>query len=203
MSSLFETFDTVDVLDLIQQYPLAWITTSRSPASLLPLLIERGADGCVSALIGHMARRNPLFEALGMHPRAVILFQGPQGYISPGCVSDRQWAPTWNYAQLQIEADVSFDPRGGNEAIAALLDAMEGSLPNRWDVAEMGERYRAMEQSIIAFRADISVLRGRFKLGQDERPEILAEIIEAHRGTALADWMRRMNRGRLIDREVQ
>jgi transcriptional regulator len=127
----------------------------------------------------------------------LVLFQGPQGYISPGWVRDRTWGPTWNYAQLRIEAEVRFDPDGGDAALAALVQAMEAGRDAPWRVDALGSRYRPMEQAIIAFRARITALRGRFKLGQDERPEILADILARLPDPALARWMRRFNKGRL------
>ena len=170
MPSPFERYDSGDVADLIRDYPLAWVaarSAEAAPASLLPLLAGRDAAGRVTTLIGHMARRNPLHDALAADGRAVILFQGPQGYISPTWVSDRSWAPTWNYAQVRIEADVAFEPNGGDAALAALVEAMEEGRPHRWHISDMGPRYHKLEPLIIAFRATVKGLQARFKLGQD------------------------------------
>lgn len=199
MSSPFERYEDGDVADLIRDYPLAWVaarTPDGAPASLLPLVAERDTAGRVTALVGHIARHNALYGALAGEGRALILFQGPQGYISPTFVSDRTWAPTWNYAQIQIEAELSFEPDGGDAALAALVEAMEEGRPNRWHISEMGPRYRRMEPMIIAFRARVEELKARFKLGQDERPEILREILANLSDPVLAAWMRRFNPGR-------
>jgi transcriptional regulator len=200
MTSPFDDFCDDDAADLIAEYPLAWVAAAHGDpglASLLPLLAERDACGRVVGLIGHMARRNPLFPALSVEPRALILFQGPQGYISPGWVRDRTWAPTWNYAQLRAEAELTFVPEGGDAALSALVQAMEAGRDEPWRIDALGPRYRPMEHAIIAFRARITALRGRFKLGQDERPEILADILAGLPDPALARWMRRFNKGRL------
>ncbi|PTQ11800.1 transcriptional regulator [Sphingomonas oleivorans] len=197
--SLFEHYSDADVVDLIHDYPLAWVSAGDGDArhaSLLPLLVEQDGDRRVARLLGHMARSNPLYATLTANPRALILFQGPQGYVSPGLVSDRSWVPTWNFAQLRIEAEVRFEPEGGDAALAALVEAMEAGRPEPWHVEESGARYRGMERAIIAFRAEVRVVRGRFKLGQDERPEILAEILRNHPDPALTAWMRRFNPGR-------
>lgn len=199
MPSPFEQYQGGDIADLIRDFPLAWVAApgaEAAPASLLPLIAERDAAGRVTALVGHMARRNPLHAALAANPRALILFQGPQGYISPTFVSDRTWAPTWNYAQIRVEADVEFQPDGGGAALSALVEAMEEGRPNRWHIADMGPRYGKMEPMIIAFRARVAGLHARFKLGQDERPEILREILSHLPDPVLAAWMRRFNPGR-------
>lgn len=199
MPSPFERYEDGDVADLIRDYPLAWVagrSSDAAPASVLPLLAECDAAGQVTALVGHMARRNPLHGALAADGRALILFQGPQGYISPTFVSDRTWAPTWNYAQVRIDADLHFEPDGGDAALAALVEAMEEGRPNRWHIAEMGPRYRKLEPMIIAFRARVVRMEARFKLGQDERPEVLREILANLSDPVLAAWMRRFNPGK-------
>jgi transcriptional regulator len=198
--SPFSVYSDADVVDLIGEYPLAWLCPRAGDAhlpALLPLLIETDASGRPVSLLGHMARHNPLFAALTAEPKALILFTGPQAYVSPAHVSDPTWGPTWNYAQLRIDACVTFEPAGGGAAILALLEAMERITPTGWTPASMGERYAPMEQAIIAFRARIVRIEGRFKLGQDERPERLREILDRHPDAALVRWMRRFNAGRL------
>jgi transcriptional regulator len=164
---------------------------------LMPLLAVRSAGGCPMSLLGHLPRRHAIVSALAGEPRAFFLFTGPHGYISPTWVRDRRWAPTWNFAQVRIEADVHFEPNRTGEALAELVEVMEAGRPDRWQIAELGDRYEQLATQVIAFRADIRVVAGRFKLGQDERPEILADILEHVTDPALADWMRRFNRHRL------
>lgn len=197
--SIFERFTDQDALDLIREYPLAWVchpAGGAAQSSLLPLLAETDASGRVTHLLGHMARWNVLCKAFSEDPKATILFQGPQGYVSPQYISKPQWGPTWNYAQLRIDADVVFDPEGGDAALAMLVEAMERDYPEPWRAERMGERYRGMEQAIIAFRAEVKTLNGRFKLGQDETPETLREILANHADAALVRWMKRFNEGR-------
>jgi transcriptional regulator len=196
----FERFEPADVLDLIAEYPLAWLVPEgegATPPSVLPLIAEPGPDGWPVALIGHMARRNPLATALARQPEARILFMGPQAYVSPAMVGDPDWAPTWNFAQLHIRARIRFEPERSGASLNELLSAMERQQPTGWTPDMLGGRYQAMEDVIIAFRADILSLSGRFKLGQDEKPERLAEILDRHPDRALVRWMRRFNAYRL------
>jgi transcriptional regulator len=126
-------------------------------------------------------------------PRALILFRGPEGYISPEYAGTRDWAPTWNYAQISIEAEIVFEPERSGEALSLLVDAMESARANPWEVIELGDRYAAMERQIIGFRACVTRLSGKFKLGQDEQPETLSMILDHVSDPALARWMRRFN----------
>ena len=195
--SVFERYTDRDATDLIAEFPLAWVCArdgGAPHASLLPLLPEFDGDGRFTGLLGHMARTNALVGALGRDPRALILFTGPSGYISPALVTDRSWAPTWAYAQLRIEADVLFDQTGIDDALERLVTCMERDAEVPWRIAEMGPRYSGMARAVVAFHAHPTAIEGRFKLGQDERPEVLAEILCNRPDDALSRWMRRLNR---------
>jgi transcriptional regulator len=197
--SPFEAYSPDDVVQLMNEYPLAWVCPRGGAAglpALLPLLADVDAKGRVTALVGHMARRNPLFAALEAEPEAMILFTGPQAYVSPACVSNPAWAPTWNYAQVRIEARIRFEPAQSGQALDRLVAAMEAKEPTGWTAAQLGARYAPMERAIIAFRAEVLALHGRFKLGQDETQGALDEILARHPDPALVRWMRRVNAGR-------
>lgn len=196
----FARFGTSDIRDLIAEFPLAWVCARGAApvqASLLPLIGEYGPDGRLSQLVGHMARRNPLAAALSAAPDAVLLFKGPDGYVSPEQAGRRDWAPTWNYAQLCIEAQVSFRPEETDAAVARLVEVMEAGRAAPWGPGELGARYELMARQIIGFRAEVTGLSGAFKLGQDEAPETLRCIFDRTDDPALVRWMRRMNEGRL------
>lgn len=196
MNPLFEHFGDDDVRALIGEYPLAWVCArdgAANHASLLPLIGEYDADGALTHLVGHLARSNPLCTALQADPVALILFRGPQGYVSPGHAGLRDWAPTWNYAQLRIEGEPAFEPDITDEALDLLIDAMETGRPDPWAAAELGDRYAPMRRAIIGFRVRVTKLCGTFKLGQDERPETLRSILASLPDPALVRWMRRFN----------
>lgn len=190
-----------DVVDLIREFPLAWVAPlddqAARVATLLPMLADVDAEGRIVSLLGHMARRNPLLAALEARPRAVLLFTGPQGYVSPGLVSNKTWAPTWNYAQVRIEAEIRLRPDLGHEALDRLTRVMDQQDQTGWRPRDVGARYDAMEQAIIAFEADVTGLNARFKLGQDETGQVLREILAGHPDQAMTSWMRRMNAHRL------
>lgn len=185
---------------LIADYPLAWVLPRCADAGqphLLPLLARTDAEGRVVTLIGHMGRRNPLVAAFETSPEALILFTGPQGYVSNAHVTNPRWAPTWNYGQVRVEARITLEPAGGDAALLDLVETMDAGEKTGWRPADAGPRYRAMEQAIIAFRADVTRIEPRFKLGQDENVGTLREILDRHPDPTLVRWMRRINRKRL------
>lgn len=198
--TLFERFDGADVQKLVEDYPLAWVCgggVADMEASLLPLIGRFDEQGALVELIGHLMRSNPLHAALAADPRATILFQGPDSYISPEHAGLRDWGPTWNYAQIKIRADVTFDDDLTEPSLDLLIAAMEKGRLQPWSKEELGERYRAMLGRIIGFRATVTDLSGKFKLGQDEGKEALAAIVGTLPDKAMVAWMRRFNGGRL------
>ena len=192
------------VLRLVLSHPLAWVVSLDGDgfrATPLPLRPRVGAGGRIEALEGHMARSNPLCAALQRDARALVLFSGPQGYISPSWLSDRTWAPTWNYAVVQFLVTLAFDetPARLDAHLQDLVSAMEQGRPGAWQPSEMGARYETLKRRIIPFVATVLEQRARFKLGQDERDAVFAEISEglARSGSdELLAWMRELNPGR-------
>jgi transcriptional regulator len=187
--------NAAEVATLVTRHPLAWVVSGGPSfhATPLPLVADLAEDGSIAALVGHFALANPHVEALRMQPRALVLFQGAQGYISPELVTQPQWAPTWNYAIARFEVELTFSPEDNGKALDRLIAHMEGDRPDRWTVEKMGERYEPMSRHIIAFRADVLSCNATFKLGQDERPQSLAEILAGHPDASLVAAMQEAN----------
>lgn len=170
-----------DVDRMIAAHPFALVISAAADAPLatpLPLLLERDADGGM-ALLGHMPRIHPHTELLRRQPRALAVFQGAHGYISPSWLSDRTQAPTWNYESVQLDIDVAFDDSAEATELALnrLVDHMEQGRPDAWSVADMGARYAKLAPHVVAFRARVVGAYAKFKLGQNERPVDRGEIL--------------------------
>jgi len=203
-ADIFAPKNDEQVLRLVLEHPLAWVVCLDAAgfrATPLPLRPRVGADGRIEALEGHMARSNALYATLQRDARALILFSGPQGYISPSWVSNRTWAPTWNYTVVQFLVTIAFDetPARLDAHLHDLVDAMERGRPGAWHPSEMGARYETLKRMIVPFEATVVEQRAKFKLGQDERDAVFTDITEAlgEAGSdALVAWMRELNPGR-------
>lgn len=196
----YPTGTTDDLLRLITENPLAWLVAARDGqfrAAPLPLLPETDAAGELVSLFGHCSRTNPLVAALREDPRGLVLFSGPQGYLSPSLVSDPVWVPTWNYAVAAIAVDVVFVEQETRASVVQLADAMETDLPDPWTIERAGPRVEPMLERIIAFRAQVRSINATFKMGQDESVTALSELISGTGNADLAGWMTRMNVQRL------
>ncbi len=189
MDARFAPRSPGDIVRIVADHPLAWVVSCDFQATPLPLIAETDASGSIVSLLGHFARRNPQVPALRGDPRALILFQGPQGYISPRLVSNSTWAPTWNYAVVRFEVRVAFVPDETDAAVRRLAAHLERARRGPWRVEELGNRYDQLRQNIIAFRAHVRATRATFKLGQDEDRATFEEIVAGLAGTPLAQLM--------------
>jgi predicted FMN-binding regulatory protein PaiB len=197
--NLFAPRAPSDAADLIGTHALAWIVSRNSgglEASTLPLLVHRDAAGAPVSLEGHFARSNPQLARLRQDNRALVLFLGPHGYISPTWVRDRTWAPTWNFAHTQFEVTLDFfeEPAHIEAHLRKLVAHMECERHGQWTPDHMGPRFVGLSRGVVGFHAAITRADARFKLGQDERPEIFEDICNALEGSELARLMQQQNK---------
>ena len=92
--------------DLIRTHPLGLLITA-GPSGLLansiPFLIdpEESARGTLRC---HLARANPQWRELATVEQCLIVFQGPQEYVSPSWYPTKRETekvvPTWNYVTV-------------------------------------------------------------------------------------------------------
>ncbi|MCH7862180.1 FMN-binding negative transcriptional regulator [Sphingomonas sp. NPDC092331] len=200
MHSPFAPRSPEDIATLLRTAPLAWLV-SVDPAgevlsSQLPLLVLPPEEGEM-LLLGHMARTNPLVARLGERPRAAILFQGPNAYVSPSWYADRDSAPTWIYVNATLTADVTLREDLTDRALNLLVHQMEQGRPERWRVTEIAHRYAALRDRVIGFTAKVVKVDARFKLAQDEPPAVVRETLAHLEEDALIRWVEGVNADRL------
>ncbi len=204
MTASFAPQSPADLADLVRSQPLAWVvsgTADHLHTSVLPVQLVCDAAGQPVQLLGHFGRSNPQWRALAEAPRASVLLLGPQGYVSPSWFRNRSRAPTWNYTLARFDVDVTIcdTPADADALLRGLAQDMESARPAGWHPEEMGARYGQLSQGIVGFRAQVREVRSCFKLGQDERDDVFADILQGldiQGQAALAGWMRRFGTGR-------
>jgi acetyl esterase len=196
---LYQPRDGRDLVDLLAAQPLAWVVSGSATdlcATPLPLQMETDAEGAPVALVGHFARNNAQLAMLGAQPEAMILVMGPQAYVSPSWFADRTQAPTWNYtcAMFRVHVALEDDPASIAHRLDELIAASEAGRPRAWSGKDMGARYASLSRGVVGFRAAIIDWKASFKLGQDERDDVFADILAGlglHGEHELVAWMAR------------
>ncbi len=106
----FKEEDKQVVLDLIEQYPLSFLTGSflsgEQVATQIPvIMVEREGE---LFLQGHIMRNTDHHKALLENPKALLVFTGPDCYVSASWYSNPQMGSSWNYMSVQVKGDVRF-----------------------------------------------------------------------------------------------
>lgn len=196
-SNIFQPKDSTSLSAFVAANPLAQVISAVGvdyEATPLPLVGKTDANGRITALIGHFARSNRQVAMLAEQPRAIVIFYGAHGYVSPSWMRDRSQAPTWNFETVHFVVDVELTDTAEQSAsaIEALLDAVEGDGPERWHSRELGARYPKLLRGVVGFTAHVIEARVKFKLGQNERADVFDDIVAGlHRtgNAGLADAM--------------
>ncbi|MEJ0039534.1 MAG: FMN-binding negative transcriptional regulator [Gammaproteobacteria bacterium] len=197
----FDPPSPADLVRLVQKHPLAWLVScveGAFSATLLPLRPVVDSSGVIVEFRGHFARSNAHVGVVRDQSRAIALFLGPQGYISPSWMKDRTQAPTWAYASARFDLELALVEGGAqlDDIIHDLVDAMEAGRPGAWRAEEMGTRYRRLASGVVGFHARVLEQRAKFKLGQDERADVFEDITAAlaHEGPQeLHEWIQHCN----------
>jgi transcriptional regulator len=148
-------------------------------ATHLPFILER-SSGSNGALLGHMARANPQWQAL-VDRSVLTIFSGPHAYISPSWYEAEHVVPTWNYTAVHAYGRVQLI-----EDSTALLDILnrsvneyESSMAKPWSLGESTTFLDRMMTQIVGFRIEIDQIEGKWKLSQNHPMERREKVIHS------------------------
>lgn len=170
----FEETDTAALHALVAACPLAtWVVPHQGDLLVnhIPFLLDAGR-GDQGTLIGHVARANPVWQALSA--ASVAVFTGPQAYVSPGWYPSKQAhgkaVPTWNYATVHAHGvpEAFDDPARLLALVTRLTQVHEASQPQPWQVQDAPADYLAsMLQAIVGIEIPVQRWVGKWKVSQN------------------------------------
>ncbi|MCW1383961.1 FMN-binding negative transcriptional regulator [Novosphingobium sp. KCTC 2891] len=146
----------------------------------------------------HLARGNALARVLE-GGTALVVVNGPDGYVSPRWYADPAQVPTWNYVALELEGRVRQLDRAGLRSLLEALSARHEARIGEGDAWTMDKMPEAalgrMIDAIVGFELEVIAWRPTLKLSQnkpaDERARVAAGL-EAEGAPAIAELMRRL-----------
>ncbi|MEF9896850.1 MAG: FMN-binding negative transcriptional regulator [Pseudomonas sp.] len=174
--SSYQETDLSQLQQQIEQTRLAVLVTHGEQglqASHLPLLLDR-SEGRNGTLYGHFARANRQWQELADGAEALVVFAGPDAYVSagyyPSKLEDPRTVPTWNYQAVHAwgKAEVFHDAERLLDIVRRLSDHHEQRQAKPWSVDEAPSDYMAgMLKAIVGFALPIDHLQGTRKLSQN------------------------------------
>ena len=190
------------VWTLMQEHPLATMISVDDEGlpftTHLPLFRDAGSEE--GTLLGHVAKANPHWRFLQSRPRALVVFRGPHGYMSPSVYPDLVRVPTWNYLAVHcdVEATLIEAPQAKDHLLKQLIAQHEPGYAAQWRSLP-GDYQDKMLSAMVGFSLRIQRVDAKFKLNQ-HRPESHATMRAQYaQGTpdeqALGVWMDRLGMG--------
>ena len=196
-----------DVRRLIDANGWAVLLSSGSDglhAAHMPCLLDPerdpGGDDAELVLLGHSARADPQARDISAGHELLLVFQGPQGYISAAWYESEPSLPTWNFTAVHVSGTP--EVLEGDAALAVLehtVDQFERLREPPWRLEGDAREYaKELLSGIVAFRLVASRVDAKAKLSQDMEPELQDRVIAAlerpgpHSAPDLAAEMRRV-----------
>jgi transcriptional regulator len=160
-------------------YPLG-LLVSAGPGGLIanpiPFLIDP-APAEFGTLRCHLARANDQWRELGSVDECLVVFQGPQEYVTPSWYATKRETgkvvPTWNYATVHAwgRPRVIDDAAWLRRQLDDLTLLKEGARPAPWQVDDAPADFvRAQVKGIVGVEIPIDRIVGKWKVSQN-RPE--------------------------------
>ncbi|HVO50635.1 MAG TPA: FMN-binding negative transcriptional regulator [Thermoanaerobaculia bacterium] len=176
---VFEESDVSVLHALVREHPLGtWVTQGAGEltADHVPFILD--ADrGPYGTLRGHVARANRVWQALSSTAGSLVVFQGPQGYVTPSWYPTKhvrgEVVPTWNYAVVHAHGPArAVHDRGWLLSLVTDLTAEhERARAVPWTVADAPPEFvDRLLRSIVGIEIPIERLVGKWKVSQN-RPE--------------------------------
>lgn len=163
--------------DLIVKHPLGLLVTHGDnglEASPIPFLLYADEGKC-GKLRAHLARANPHWKSLAEHTECLVVFQGPDGYVTPSWYPSKaethKVVPTWNYATVQVwgHAAVIEDAAWLRRQLDDLTGCHEKLRPQPWSVSDAPMDYITTQmKAIIGIEISINRIDGKWKMSQNK-----------------------------------
>jgi transcriptional regulator len=193
---------------LIHEAPLATLITHGADglaADLLPFELDP-QPAPFGTLRGHVARANPLWREHPAEAEVLVIFTGPQSYISPsfypGKAEHGKVVPTWNYVVVQARGRLRVidDADWLRRLVGQLTERHEAAMAAPWQVDDAPADYiEQMLKAIVGIEVDLTGLEGKWKLSQNRNAADRAGVaagLEANGEPAMASLVAAAHRAR-------
>jgi len=198
----FEQKDVSILGKLIQSAPLGILIVNGPDgfeANHIPF-IHRDTESGLGVLRAHIPRANPLSGNLNPDTACLVIFTGPQGYISPSWYATKKEhgrvVPTWNYSVAHVYGRVSVidDAEWILAQLNELTDQNENGRREPWSVSDAPADYiQTQIGRLVGLEVTIERFEGKTKASQNQpgrnRASVLTALSNEQADSALARLM--------------
>jgi transcriptional regulator len=173
---IFEQTDINQLENLIVNYPFASLVThseSGLDVNHIPLFLDKSTYKNV--LQGHIAKSNPLWKTLKDKSEVLVVFHGPNCYVSPNYYPTKKEngraVPTWNYVAVHVKGCLSYcyDTEFKLEILNNLTFQHEQKQSKPWSINDAPEEYiERMLPAIVGLKIEVSEIIGQSKISQNQ-----------------------------------
>lgn len=149
-----------------------------SAATQIPLLVNWHNNKL--SLRGHIIRHTDHHKVFTQNPQALILFTGPQCYVSASWYNERGHGSTWNYITVHVRGNINFL---NDAATLKILEDLTNTYEQKQEVPElvygMTDNYlQANIKAIAGFEVEVTDIYPIFKLSQNRNDESYKRIVD-------------------------
>lgn len=183
--------------ELISTHPLGLLVTMSDAglqANPVPFLLDADPAGGPGILRAHVARANPLWRETRSDVESLIVFQGPQAYISPGWYPSKldhgKAVPTWNYVTVQGRGTLRAidDAAWVHAFVSRLTTRHEAAQAKPWAVTDAPPDFiDTMTRAIVGIEITLTALTGKWKVSQNRPAADRAGVVSGLRASGEAD----------------
>lgn len=187
----FRSAERTRHLEVMRSFPLAVLVTGVGAvpdASHVPTIVwsdaggppDGAANGPAAGLVlrGHMNRANPQWKSLPAAGQALLVFCGPQGYVSPIWYGFTPAAPTWNFVVVHARGRVR-QLSGAEETMDVIRSTVaeyEALAGTGWNMSMSIRYFHRIVGGVGAFEVLVDDIQGMFKLSQDQAPDTRQQV---------------------------
>jgi transcriptional regulator len=188
---------------LVHDHPLGLLITQGAQgldANPLPFLLD-AEPGTPGVLRAHVARANPVWREARSDAETLVVFQGPQAYISPNWYPSKadngKAVPTWNYITVQARGRLVIrdDADWLRAFVTRLTQRHEATQAKPWTLGDAPADYiEAMLRAIVGIEIELSSLSGKWKMSQNHplaNREGVVRGLREQGSEAAAAWVER------------
>jgi len=187
-----------DLMRLLAAHPWATLVSSTSAGLVVsPLPVIPATDGVGVEILGHLARTDAEEHEVG-DCEAVVVVQGPHGYISASWYAGGPYVPTWNYVTVHLHGRLTvLDAEATLDILDRTVDHFESARPQPFRMADVAAYAARLAPAVVGFRLTPDRVVAKAKLSQDKPEADYAGVLrglddpaDVHADPVLAGVMR-------------